>query len=791
MASRKNRRVELLFLLLLLAVAGYVYLHPPFSTEPEEAAVATPQRIAPTPSAKSLPFDEETKEQIRRYFAGIEIDPTQNNLNYAIHLDHKVGRPQISQGKDKEAYRTFQKVLAISYGHGSLMGIHIGLSMLSNLIDRTGDRAGALQARMLAYKVTRAMNNREEYGMQELSIGRWIRDQEPGLAMLWLLRAKESLKRTRYEYDQIYLLVDLGHALRRLERGQEASEYYAKAWELAATLPKHGEVRRLKWEAGQAFAHDLQEHGLYEEAIAVLRETIDSFTEDEKNADYYMNTLHDLAKAYWRAGQKDASYIRYQSAYAAFELARASALGEQGRAKLDNNYRSLVNELVSFHNQKTQYTTALSLLETNKGRTLNDIMDDSGQQGAYREWNVLTRKQAEERRALIRAASDELVPVDSPTTAQLTKLFEKQEQERRKLQLSLQLRDVTVSTAFATGQLEKLSKQLPSNMAIVSLFVQDTTSVFLVTRGKVRFFPGKRRLKEYIRAVQELRLALSNPYTDFYRDPAQFLYTQVLAEAVHALPREVNTLVFSADDVFSWVPFAVLHDGRRFLGERFAVYRVPSLRFLKLDSSTYLRPAGGGVVCVDPEITGARLPFQKETGLRIGKLYQDRVTILSGPDCTVKKLVDAVGGRPQAGFLHIGAHGQFYAHDPMDSGIWIPETAQENQRWDARAMAAVDLSRVVLVTLSSCETGLTDAKRSRDVFGILRALSFAGAKAVIAPLWAVHDEATSIFMQRFYERYARGVPASIALQEVRRSLLRSGRFQHPFYWSGFVLTTIG
>ena len=54
---------------------------------------------------KQLNLDEKTKEQIKEYFKGIEVKPENNNVKYAIHLDHKVGRKQISQGKLKEAYK--------------------------------------------------------------------------------------------------------------------------------------------------------------------------------------------------------------------------------------------------------------------------------------------------------------------------------------------------------------------------------------------------------------------------------------------------------------------------------------------------------------------------------------------------------------------------------------------------------------------------------------------------------------------------------------------------------------
>lgn len=784
MAVRKTRRVELLLLLLLVAVGAYIYLHPPIGP-------GKPEVTAAQQAAHEMPLDEDTLEQIRRYFDGIEIDPAQNTIGRAIHL-HGVGLAQIEQGKDKEAYRTFQQVLAISYANNNMMGIQIGLAMLSNLIDRGGDRADAITTRLLAYKTALAMKNPEEYGVQELSLGRWIRDEDPSLAMIWLLRANKSLEKTRYEMDKIFVLGDMARALQSLGRPEEASAYFAKAWEKARALKMNNNVRRIKWETGHAYAKDLRRQERYVEAREVLRETLATFATEQRDSDYYYDVLHELARTYAAAREYETAYAHYASAYSVFESARAKALGEEGRAQLDNRSRLLVNEFVGVQIERKQYEQALAVLETNKARTLNDFLGDPRQQDTYRQWSEQTRRHALERSRLFDADSEEEMPGIRPDfNKKFAALLARQEQEQRELQRSLRLREFMSRSAFSAAQLETLQKQVPRNTAVISLFVNNTASVFLITSDGVQFFRGQRPASEIRREVERLRVALSNPYTDLYREPAQALYKNILADALAAVSPRVNTLVFSADDVFASVPLGVFHDGRQFLAERYALYRAPSLRFLRLDDSPHLRTVAEGIACVDPDIAGARLPFQKETGVALKKLYQNKVTLLAGPDCTVEKLVAAVGAKRRPAFAHIGAHGRFYTDYPMDSGIWIPGARDDEGRWNARAIATADFSNISLVTLSSCETGLTSPKRKRDVFGILRGLSFAGAKAVVAPLWAVHDEATSVFMQRFYAFYGRGTSAPVALQKVRKELLKSNKYRHPFYWGGFVLTVVG
>jgi CHAT domain-containing protein len=130
----------------------------------------------------------------------------------------------------------------------------------------------------------------------------------------------------------------------------------------------------------------------------------------------------------------------------------------------------------------------------------------------------------------------------------------------------------------------------------------------------------------------------------------------------------------------------------------------------------------------------------------------------------------------------------------MESAIWLsaPEgKSGQGRPWNARAMATVDMRQVDLVSLSSCETGLTDPEVERDVFGIARALFFAGAKKIVAPLWMVHDQATAELMRAFHGAYAGDVPAVFALQQAQRELMRTEKYRHPFYWSGFILIGAG
>ena len=78
------------------------------------------------------------------------------------------------------------------------------------------------------------------------------------------------------------------------------------------------------------------------------------------------------------------------------------------------------------------------------------------------------------------------------------------------------------------------------------------------------------------------------------------------------------------------------------------------------------------------------------------------------------------------------------------------------------------LNKCSLVTLSACETGLTDIKDNTDEYiGLPSGFLYGGATSIISTLWAVNDVSTAILMIRFYEIFLSETrpPVAIALRE--------------------------
>jgi CHAT domain-containing protein len=92
---------------------------------------------------------------------------------------------------------------------------------------------------------------------------------------------------------------------------------------------------------------------------------------------------------------------------------------------------------------------------------------------------------------------------------------------------------------------------------------------------------------------------------------------------------------------------------------------------------------------------------------------------------------------------------------------------------------------VELLTLSACQTAVGDDKAALGLGGVAVK---AGARSALATLWYINDQASSILITDFYEDLKKpGISKARALQQAQLELLEDHRYDHPSYWSPFLL----
>jgi len=99
--------------------------------------------------------------------------------------------------------------------------------------------------------------------------------------------------------------------------------------------------------------------------------------------------------------------------------------------------------------------------------------------------------------------------------------------------------------------------------------------------------------------------------------------------------------------------------------------------------------------------------------------------------------------------------------------------------------ALLGLQNTRLLTLSACQTAMQTNSNGEEISGIAYIFERAGAKAVMATLWSVDDEATKELMIEFYQNINKGMSKGEALRQAKISLIQSKG--HPFFWAAFIL----
>ncbi|HYV44483.1 MAG TPA: CHAT domain-containing tetratricopeptide repeat protein [Myxococcaceae bacterium] len=344
-------------------------------------------------------------------------------------------------------------------------------------------------------------------------------------------------------------------------------------------------------------------------------------------------------------------------------------------------------------------------------------------------------------------------------------------------------------------------------------------------------------------ATSRMRKALAGRDAHF-QTTAEELY-RLAFKPLLPLLAGTRKVLLAPDGQLALVPYAALHDGRRFLADTFD--------FTYLTSGRDLLPPPGdiplstsAVVFADPDY-GAFPPAQTSAAERssfLERFYSEgragggdqrwvplpgsrqeaeaihrllpQAQLFLGAEASKERLLHLAA----PGILHIATHGFFVedGHGPagaralgtselgggsaslpdplLRSGLVLagatsasaggasPSGHLADSLVTALELAGLDLWGTELVVLSACDTGRGDVRRGQGVYGLRRALVVAGAQTLVVSLWKADDETTRALMESYYRNLLAGQGRGAALREAMLSL--RAQHPHPYYWAPFI-----
>jgi len=303
------------------------------------------------------------------------------------------------------------------------------------------------------------------------------------------------------------------------------------------------------------------------------------------------------------------------------------------------------------------------------------------------------------------------------------------------------------------------------------------------------------------RDIALLRRLAQDPGKD-PRAQAQRLFRQLLGPVLPELER-ARTLSLSLGGVLRYLPFAMLHDGRRWLVERLPLQVVASA-----DGPARASPAlraRSVALFGQSQASGElpALPFVARELQAVGAIDRLRSHTYLDAGFTADTLAQALR---RDSMVHIASH--FVLRPGRDDGSYLVLGEGRQLSLAELAQARFDFTGVDLLTLSACETAVpagVDAT-GRELAGLAWLARERGARHVLASLWRVSDRSTADLMTDFYGALGRGAgkPEALRAAQLRqiRRAVSSGAARglkaidgpsaapvrgHPYYWAGFTL----
>lgn len=254
------------------------------------------------------------------------------------------------------------------------------------------------------------------------------------------------------------------------------------------------------------------------------------------------------------------------------------------------------------------------------------------------------------------------------------------------------------------------------------------------------------------------------------------LYRAVLEPALAALPPSVRRLVVVPHGALHYVPFhAFIQPCGEPVLQVFEVSYAPSASALAWCLGQPGLPAAGPERPLVLGVADETLPHVAGEVDALCRLLRAPRVLRDGLATTAGFLAHA----PRADAIHLASHAVFRADNPLFSALRLSDG------W----LALYDLYAchlpARLVTLSGCQTGVSQVRSGDELVGLSRGFFQAGAACLVVSLWAVNDASTARLMEAFYRRLCAGQRPTPALRGAQAELRQS--YPHPYHWAPFVV----
>ena len=348
-----------------------------------------------------------------------------------------------------------------------------------------------------------------------------------------------------------------------------------------------------------------------------------------------------------------------------------------------------------------------------------------------------------------------------------------------------ELRDYFQDDCVDTARSVATKLDVVSQTAVVvyPILLQDRMELLVSLPKGLKRFSVQVRADTITQEVRKFRRKLEKRTTGEFLPHAQKLYDWVIRPLEGDLASiAIDTLVFVPDGPLRTIPMAALHDGKRFLINKYAIAITPGLdltdpRSIERENVKVLALGITESVQGFPPLPYVSVELQAIQELYGGSRLLNEDFLLTNME---RELRDE-----QFNIVHIASHGQFGANVDETFVLSFDDKLTIDRLGQLVGLFRFRDDPLDLLTLSACETAAGDDRAALGLAGIaIRA----GARSALATLWHINDPASSKLVAEFYRQLDDpSISRAAALQAAQLKVLADPRYEHPGYWSPFLL----
>lgn len=495
----------------------------------------------------------------------------------------------------------------------------------------------------------------------------------------------------------------------------------------------------------------------------------------------YAETQFNLGLAYQAAQKFNESYKAFEEGVDAVESMRVEIISgsgiEEDKKKLAEEWNKIYQEMVHVcleiaQNNLGYYNKALEYVERSKARNLVELLTTKN---LYPNSKLYSNPETYQTHCKQLDRLRSLVPVKQRETEILMKNRESEEkykeeieQRRQELNELRQKRDKLLEEINQVDPKFSITQKVESipfsdihsltdnNTALVEWYITDRQIIaFIIAQHNSRpivilsSLESLKSLEQWNRQYQEEYRQHKSQWEANLVSHLQKLATILnIDKIVEKIPDECNRLILIPHRYLHLFPLhALLLADSKLLLDRFpgGVSYAPSCQLLQLTEKQERSDFSNFFALQNP--TGDLIYTNLEVEA-IGSLFpRDRVRVLAQQAAT-KSALSASNEFPVAHCIHFSCHGTFSLESPLESALILAN----REHLTLGEIFGLNLEQCRLVTLSACETGLTDPNSLSDEYiGLPSGFLLAGSPSVVSSLWTVNDLSTSFLMMKFYE----------------------------------------